>query len=714
MEDDELEFYYKECIRMKKKIITLFILLVVTFSLSSLFSYNPVKAAENITAEETVTPYQIGISQYPVKTTYAIGENLDFTGMVVIGFSYDGTSYPITDYTVEGYNSNQIGIQTITIRYQNCTTIFNITVVPSKVKNIAIVNSNMESYTLTWDAIADITYYEIYSLDDMTGTYSSFATSTSNSYTFYGSAGKIRSYQIRGVKDANGVRYTGEFSDTYSATTAPGKVENLAAVSSTDTSVELSWNAVVGATGYSIYRLAPSATNYVFCGNAMSTTYIDTKLNSGTAYKYKVYAYTLNTSFAGEFSSIIDTSTNPSKVALRFKAGDQKVRLTWSKVTGANSYDIYDGENLLKTLVGIENCTYTVEGLTTGETYSFYAIAHREYNGKTYNSNKSDIQEITLEEIEDTNRSPKYFADKTAFKNSAAYTNISSFKDNVNYAKSFVIPGLITTNVGGFSSNTMCPQGITFAEDYMLLTAYDKSAQENSVIYVMDKETKELLTTLVLPTKAHVGGICFDGTNVWVTTGSKVSAILFSDMMAAVEEAKEYSFVAFRAVCKVGISASYITYYHEKLWVGSYNELKTTNMYSFSIDDYDTSVSLTKVDSIKMPTRVQGIAFTEDGYLILSRSCQLYKGLRGYIRRIDVYQPDFTMEGSGKIPLGTCLNYVYTPSMNEDIALNGDYLYVNFESGAFENASYKMDRVCALKLDAIIPQKSELTFAVKN
>jgi hypothetical protein len=137
-------------------------------------------------------------------------------------------------------------------------------------------------------------------------------------------------------------------------------------------------------------------------------------------------------------------------------------------------------------------------------------------------------------------------------------------------------------------------------------------------------------------------------------------------------------------------------------------------MYSYSIDDYDTSVTLTKLDSIKMPTRVQGIAFTEDGYLILSRSCQLYKGLRGYMHRIDVYQPDLASEGSGNISLGACLKYVYTPSMNEDIALNGEYLYVNFESGAFENASYKMDRVCALDLNSIINQNAELTLVDKN
>jgi fibronectin type 3 domain-containing protein len=700
---------------MKKKIITLFIMFIATFSIFNLSVHNTAKA------EVTVSASQIGFSQYPTKTTYSTGESLDLTGMVVISLNSDGTSTTLTetDYTVEGYNSSQIGIQTITIRYQNCIANLIITVLPAKIKNISVVNSSMTGYTLTWEAFTDINYYEIYVLDDLTGTYSFFATTASNTYTFNSAAGNIRNYQIRAVKDDNGVIYTGVFSDTYSAATAPGKVESLTVINTTDTSVQLSWSAVIGATGYNIYRLDPSTTNYRYSGNTVSTTFIDTEPNSGTAYQYKVCAYTLNTSFQGEFSPIVDTSTNPAKVVVKFKAGDQKVRLTWSKVTGANSYDIYVGDDisgygLLTTYVGNGNCTYTVEDLITDETYSFYVIAHRVYNGVAYDSTMSDPQVVTIKEIEDTNTTAKYFANKTEFKNSTAYTKIPLFKNLVNYSKSYVIPGLITTNVAGFSSSTMCPQGITFAEDYLLLTAYDLSAQENSVIYVMDKDTKELKATLILPTKTHLGGICFDGTNVWVTTGTKVSAILFSDIEDAVGEGASYSFISFRAICKVGISASYITYYHDKLWVGSYNELNTTNMYSFSIDDFDTSVALTKVDSIKMPTRVQGIAFTEDGYLILSRSCQLYKGLRGYMHRIDVYQPDLAYEDSGIIPIGKLLNYVYTPSMNENIALSGEYLYVNFESGAFENASYKMDRVCALNLSAIINKNSEQSVTVKK
>jgi hypothetical protein len=115
-----------------------------------------------------------------------------------------------------------------------------------------------------------------------------------------------------------------------------------------------------------------------------------------------------------------------------------------------------------------------------------------------------------------------------------------------------------------------------------------------------------------------------------------------------------------------------------------------------------------------MPTRVQGVSFTDDGYLILSRSCQLYQGLRGYMRRIEVYQPDLK-NGEGKtISIGSAINCIYTPSMNEGIALKGSYLYVLFESGAFPDASYKMDRICAIKLNSVLGESIVMARSEKS
>jgi fibronectin type 3 domain-containing protein len=686
---------------MKKKLVILCLLTIVSFGLFDVLNLNTAQANSFATVNE------IRLGRYPDKAIYEYGEDFDTTGMEIIGLNSDGTSIAITDYVVEGYNNKQLGNQTITIRYQNLTVYLPIQVLPAKITNVSISERSLTTYTLTWPSAQDVSYYEIYRKEEPSGAYYFQATVQTNAYSVTDYNNTIYSYQIRTVKQMDGITYNGVFSDPFQATTVPGKVELLNSVEITDTSVGLSWSMVTGATGYSVYRKEVSAKDYTYLGDSAALNYLDMKLKPGTSYQYKVCAYRVNNTFSGEASPVLDLSTKPSKVVLRGKSGDEIARLSWSAVTGATSYEIYSGDDIsgysLLTTVAGNTTSYLVEDVITGYSYSYYMLAKKEYKGVVYEGAKSEVKTVTIIEPLATSTEAKYFADEAAFKASAAYTSIGFFKENVNFKKSYIVPGLINTNVGGFQSSTMCPQSIIFAKNYLLISAYDLSDEELSVVYVLDKKSKKLLTTLVLPTDAHVGGICYDGKSIYLTTGSKVSAFWYSDIVAAVKSGKPSVNVEFHSVCKVGFSASYITYYHDKLWVGSYNELKSTQLYSFYIDDFDTYVTLTKSDSVTMPTRVQGIAFTQDGYLLMSRSCQLYKGLRGYMRQIDVYLPEFSEEDSGSMDLGSSLKTVEVPSMNEGIAIDGKYVYVLYESAAFQDASYKVDRISAFEVKKLLP-----------
>ncbi|MDF2539572.1 MAG: hypothetical protein K0S76_2593 [Herbinix sp.] len=691
---------------MNRKRLKLLVLVAFMLCFSGLLFANSAKA------EETPLVNWISILQYPSKMTYGEGENLELSDMIVQGYFIDGTVAAISDYTIDGYDSSRLGQQTVIIRYQHVATSLSINVVPAKVTNITILDHSSNSHTLMWDPLPNASRYEIFGLDEITGTYNLLATTAGNYYTFQYAPGTIKSYRIGVVEYIYGMEYKGELSDVYMAATDPEAVTGLVVTESSTSSVTLSWNPVMGATGYFVYRSPISSDSYSYCSRADSTFYNDPDLAAATGYKYKVCAFTLNEFYIGEYSPVIETSTIPLKMALKFKAGDQKVRLSWGKVTGASSYAIYIGNEYQEfTLLANQpengKYLYVTDGLNTGGTYSFYGVTRREINGNIYESEASDIITVTIPETLPTSTQAKLFADEAAFKNSWTYTSLEAFRKNVIYSKSIIIPGLINTNIDGFTSTSMCPQGITFAKDYLLITAYDLIAEENSVIYVIHKKTQKLLTTLMLPSKTHAGGIGYDGINVWVANGTKVSSIAFSQIEEAVQSEEPFYYISYKSNNSVGISASYITYYNEKLWVGAYNELQSTYLYSFTINKKEGVPSLKKVETMIMPTRVQGIAFTDTGYLILSRSCQLYKGLRGYIRQLDVYNPDFSKVNKGIVPLGELVNTVEMPSMNEGIAIDGSYLYVNFETGAFVNSSYQMDRVCAFKLSAIVKKAAK-------
>ncbi len=695
---------------MKKRLLPMLPLmqlvtvLLIVFGLSAWCNVTTARASE-VTTPATPVPLKIYVNKYPDKTTYGSGESLDLSGMIINSVNADGSITLVTDYTVSAFDSSKLGDQIVYITYQNHTVSIPVTVVPGKVSGVTVKGST-DSYTISWKALPEVTRYELYRLDPSTGTYQLAATTSDLSMTFYYPLGTVHSYQIRGIKDQYGVITTGLFSDSFQAATTPQAVSDLKVTASDTKSVTLSWTPVAGASGYSVYRKNGSGV-FVRVSDTENASFTDSGLKAGTAYQYKVHAFVLNNTFISEASPIVDTSTRAGQVVLKVKAGEGKARLTWAAVTGADSYDIYsEDEDGVRTLLannaGNANCTYIVEGLEIGETYSYAVVARRLYNNTEYNGAPSQLQSVTITELAPTSTQAKLFADDAAFKLSKAYTDITFLKGNVDLKKSIIVPGVVSTNVGGFISTSMCPQGITFAKSYLLMTAYDLAGEENSVIYVMNKSSKKLLTTLVLPTKAHVGGIAYDGKYVWLTTGSKVSCIPYSVINKAAKAGEAYANVDFLSVCKVGISASYIAYYNDRLWVGSYDELNTTKMYSFDIYDFDDSVSIERADTVTMPTRVQGITFTEDGYLILSRSCQLYQGLRGYMRQIDVYHPDFSDEDTAVKSLGDVINTTIMPSMNEGIAIDGSRIYVLFESSAFANASYPVDRILAFKLSSIL------------
>ncbi len=83
--------------------------------------------------DSRVAVASISITNLP-KTVYQKGEAFDGTGMVVTATFTDGTSAPITGYSISAMNSLKVGIQTLTVTYldpvseQTFSTTFNVTV----------------------------------------------------------------------------------------------------------------------------------------------------------------------------------------------------------------------------------------------------------------------------------------------------------------------------------------------------------------------------------------------------------------------------------------------------------------------------------------------------------------------------------------------------------------------------------------------------------
>ncbi|RKI43187.1 hypothetical protein D7V86_01150 [bacterium D16-51] len=572
------------------------------------------------------------------------------------------------------------------------------------IDEMAFVENTATSVTLSWvcGALQDGIYY-IYRYNEDSMEYEYVGSSRETSYVCSGlKPAKKYYFTVCAFDEVN--KLQGRYAYPVGAYTRPKKVQNLSFIDNKQNTIELEWDAVPGADGYIIYH-AEGSGNFEEAGKTTETTFLDEGLLSGKNYRYKVRAYVFYKDNRSAASEIAKMTTLPAKPAVMVKGGDKKARISWNAVTGAAGYYLYwyNGTEYqyLEKLKGKNNTEYLHKGLENG-VYSQYKVeAYRVFKETEYKSGASDMRKDVLSK-QDTVTAPKLFKNKKIFKKSSAYLLCKEFKKTVNYEKSFVIPGVSGTDVDGFYSKNMCPQGITFAKSYLLLSSYDRKKEENSVVYVMDKQSRKLVMTIVLPNKTHAGGLAYDGENLWVTQTDTVRSIPFDGIEDALAEGKKEYLASYNTICKLTHTAGSLTYYKKKLWVASYDELASGYLGVYSINQKSSSPELEEIAVTRVPSRVQGLTFADGGKLVLSRSCQTNAAQRSFLHVLDIYKPNLKKLSDGIITLGKVKKTVDMPSMNEEIAVSGKYLYVNFESAAFSTAVKRMDRVCALKVSSIV------------
>ncbi|MCR5485739.1 MAG: hypothetical protein K6F09_09120 [Clostridiales bacterium] len=286
--------------------------------------------------------------------------------------------------------------------------------------------------------------------------------------------------------------------------------------------------------------------------------------------------------------------------------------------------------------------------------------------------------------------------DKSYYKGNSMYEKkYSWFTERYLPESSYIIPGLTSTEVEGQNCTQMVPQGICFAGDYVLISAYDYEKKIKSVIYVMDRAGK-FLTLLTIDDKeiafTHNGALAFDGNYVWMLGkpgDSVVCAIPYIQVVAAV-----YSGLA---SCPVSVfplktekKASFILCRDGLLWVGTFAQTGDNYLTSYTYDP-ELPILLTKYSTIVLPDRVQGAEFydRENGDVILAVSRSLSRSTLydSYISEIDLYNMSssvFSNIASPTVSLPKRERRIDMPPMIEDLAVDGGNLYVVFESAAYE------------------------------
>lgn len=265
-------------------------------------------------------------------------------------------------------------------------------VVPQVPQSLKAVSLGYNKVKLTWDSVRGADGYIAYIatakegpytlienyINDTEATFSPLDTGT----TYYF---RIRCFAVT------------TFGNVASAACAPVSVmpvpsapAAVSALSAGTNSVTVTWDAVEGATGYTVYRAGFFGIFFNDITSTSETSYTDTGLTTGSIYNYKVKAYFTK----GEDENIYGPSSaaaqaKPVPAAPVVSAAPvtaDAIEISWQPVEGASGYELYVSDTEGGTYTLLNNSadpSFVHAPVTTGVPYYYKVRAYAPFGGTT-------------------------------------------------------------------------------------------------------------------------------------------------------------------------------------------------------------------------------------------------------------------------------------------------------------------------------------------
>ncbi|MGM9940858.1 MAG: hypothetical protein ACI32N_02565 [Bulleidia sp.] len=302
------------------------------------------------------------------------------------------------------------------------------------------------------------------------------------------------------------------------------------------------------------------------------------------------------------------------------------------------------------------------------------------------------------------------------------YTYLSDHYDLDQVVKdSIVIPGLKAAlslrdyendSAGPDVCTSMTPQGITLNDRYILISAFCNTGRHHSVIFVVDRNSGEYLKTIVLFDKSHVGSVAIDDNHdmVWVCCHDDASGYAYVRGFT-LQAMEEYDFSSGQPIVftanypvKTQKRASFMTCYDNCLYIGYFNrDIRSEfTVQRFDISDDGSLIVYPNVDKQKdsepdtviMPVMKEVINGGMQGYARNDTHTVILRSY-GSSNPSRLLMFDQTSDDIGTLDL-TDNNAVINaklPPMAEEASLDGNDLYICFESAAYAYRARKCDHI---------------------
>lgn len=193
--------------------------------------------------------------------------------------------------------------------------------------------------------------------------------------------GTLYIYRVRALTGNGGSDLSERASATPKAPASPAPAaapENVSAAAGNG-EVQLSWNAVAGATDYRVFRTTNGTFGTTPIATVVTPGYLNTGLVNGTTYSYRVAAH--NAGGDGPFSAVVSATPGAAPIAptnLSASAGDAMVTLSWTAVANATTYNVYrstttNGQANPPLATGVNTPAFVDSPVMNGVTY-FYKV----------------------------------------------------------------------------------------------------------------------------------------------------------------------------------------------------------------------------------------------------------------------------------------------------------------------------------------------------
>jgi hypothetical protein len=305
------------------------------------------------------------------KETYSVANYTTTVPYIASGQYFVGAIVTVNGFGTDDAQDNNATYLTDTIN-----------VYPMPPSNVqASDGTYTDKIRVTWTAVSDpaVTAYQVWRSATDTGTKSYLGQVTNNYYDDTSPLGGWNYYWVRSVA-ASGTSLYSSYDSGYVGVTAP---TGLTASDGTYTThVALSWTAVVGASGYQIWRNTQIDTSTATqIGTSTAASYNDTTAVPELMYYYWVKATNgIATSGFSAYNAGWRHLATPTNVQASDGTFSDKVRVTWDIVAYAATYQVRrntanDFSTAATVAAAVSGTTYDDTSATPMQTYYYWVRA---------------------------------------------------------------------------------------------------------------------------------------------------------------------------------------------------------------------------------------------------------------------------------------------------------------------------------------------------